>query len=207
MSTVGFIGLGNMGAHMARNLMRSGHKLIVFDLNTNIATQFKADGAEIAAHPADVAAATENIITMLPSSPHVKEVYGADNGILRTMQPGTLCIDSSTIDQIVSIEIAGWCGKKSSKYIDAPVSGGVTGMFQLYTLDVFRLFLLFILLSQDLSLAQNAATTVQAPTPLGSMAHQIYRILSKHPEYSSKDFGVVYQFLKDQDGEQDNHNS
>lgn len=57
---------------------------------------------------------------------------------------------------------------------------------------------LALLLFKDLSLAQNASTTTQSPTPLGSLAHQIYRLLAQDPRYSTKDFGIVYQFLKDQ---------
>ncbi|PIO56401.1 3-hydroxyisobutyrate dehydrogenase domain protein [Teladorsagia circumcincta] len=53
------------------------------------------------------------------------------------------------------------------------------------------------LMAKDLSLAQNAATVTQSPTPLGSLAHQIYRILAQDPRYSGKDFGIVYQFLKE----------
>lgn len=54
------------------------------------------------------------------------------------------------------------------------------------------------LMAKDLSLAQNASTNTQAPTPMGSLAHQIYRILARDPHYQAKDFGVVYQFLKKQ---------
>ncbi|KHJ79364.1 3-hydroxyisobutyrate dehydrogenase domain protein [Oesophagostomum dentatum] len=54
------------------------------------------------------------------------------------------------------------------------------------------------LMAKDLSLAQNASTTTQSPTPLGSLAHQIYRMLAQDPRYATKDFGIVYQFLKDQ---------
>ncbi|CAJ0599697.1 unnamed protein product [Cylicocyclus nassatus] len=298
MTTVGFIGLGNMGAHMARNLMKNGHKLVVYDINKKVVDSFKADGAEAAACPAEVAAASSDIITMLPSSPHVRKAYGGDDGLLKQMQPGTLCIDSSTIDQTASLEVAEWCKTKQSTYLDAPVSGGVTGA-QNATLTfmvgsgkcqktfdraarlikcmgknmvncgevgagqaakICNNMLLAIemagvaetmnlgikmgldpkvlagiintssgrcwssdtynpvpgviegippsngyqggfgsaLMAKDLSLAQNAATTTQSPTPLGSLAHQIYRLLAQDPKYSAKDFGIVYQFIKSQ---------
>ncbi|RCN53081.1 hypothetical protein ANCCAN_00630 [Ancylostoma caninum] len=126
------------------------------------------------------------------------------------MQPGTLCIDSSTIDQTASIEVAGWCQQKQSKYVDAPVSGGVTGAQNATltfmvgsgkcqkTFDRAASLIKLMGKNMDLSLAQNASTTTQSPTPLGSLAHQIYRLLAQDPRYSTKDFGIVYQFLKDQ---------
>jgi len=122
---IGFIGLGNMGGPMARNLMKKGHKLLVYDALADKAQEFKAEGATIASSPADVAAGTKKIVTMLPSSPHVREVYSGAKGLFQKIQPGTLCMDSSTIDPDVSRAIAGETNLKSAVYLDSPVSGGV----------------------------------------------------------------------------------
>uniref|UniRef100_A0A0K0D2J4 NAD_binding_11 domain-containing protein n=1 Tax=Angiostrongylus cantonensis TaxID=6313 RepID=A0A0K0D2J4_ANGCA len=65
-------------------------------------------------------------------------------------------------------------------------------------MGLIHLLTVMILFFKDLSLAQNASTTMQAPTPLGSLAHQIYRLIAQNPSYAKKDFAIVYQFLKEQ---------
>jgi len=105
-SEVGFIGLGNMGAHMARNLIKKGHKLSVYDLNPAVVDSLVSLGAKKASRPAEVANGAKVIITMLPSSPHVKEVYLGKDGILGVADKGTLLIDSSTIDPGSAREVA-----------------------------------------------------------------------------------------------------
>jgi len=232
----------------------------------------------------------------VPSSPHVRAVYNSDFGILKTLGPDSLCMDSSTIDQQASIEISRLMAEKKAHYVDAPVSGGVVGAQQgtltfmvgadsTATFDRARVFLAQMgknvvncgkvgngqaakicnnmllgiemigvaetmnlgirmgldakqlaaiintssgrcwssdtynpvpgvidgipscrnyeggfasaLMAKDLSLAQNASTLLGVPTPLGSLAHQLYRILSHSKNYQNRDFGVVYEFLKD----------
>lgn len=71
-----------MGAHMARNLINKGNELIVYDVNTNIVKELTDFGAKSASSPAELASRTQNIITMLPSHPHVNEVFTSKNGIL-----------------------------------------------------------------------------------------------------------------------------
>ncbi|XP_064615066.1 3-hydroxyisobutyrate dehydrogenase, mitochondrial-like [Liolophura sinensis] len=122
---VGFIGLGNMGNHMARNLMKNGYPLVVFDVVDEVLNTLKSVGATVAGSPADVAAQATTIVTMLPSSPHVKEVYTGDSGILNSIQIGTLLLDSSTIDPQASKDVADLAKSKGAVYMDAPVSGGV----------------------------------------------------------------------------------
>ena len=85
-------------------------------------------GATQSSSPADVAAQTTNIITMLPSHPHVNEVFTSKNGILSTVKSSSLCIDCSTIDIQASKRIANLCAEKSVRFNDAPVSGGVKGI-------------------------------------------------------------------------------
>jgi 3-hydroxyisobutyrate dehydrogenase-like beta-hydroxyacid dehydrogenase len=79
---VGFIGLGNMGNSMAANLMKKGHSLIVYDIQSAATEPFKILGAKVGATPAEVAAQADRIVTMLPASPHVRNVYSGPNGIL-----------------------------------------------------------------------------------------------------------------------------
>jgi len=85
---VGFIGLGNMGSLMCKNLMQAGHKLIVYDLNQSAVQNLISQGATAASSPKQLASSTgiSTIITMLPSSPHVKKVYTGEDGILHGIQ-------------------------------------------------------------------------------------------------------------------------
>ncbi|CAD5217719.1 unnamed protein product [Bursaphelenchus okinawaensis] len=292
--SVGFIGLGNMGAFMARNLVKSGRQLIVYDVNKSVADQFKNEGVAVAKTPAEVAAESAAIFTMLPNSSHVEEVFGAKDGIFKTIKSSTLCVDCSTINPLVAKDLALKVRDTGSDFLDAPVSGGVTGA-QNATLTfmiggsesayqkalpyfeqmgknavhcgdvgtgqatkICNNMLLGIqmigvaeamnlgeklgldpkmltsivntssgrcwstdsynpvpgvmenvpasrnyaggfgnkLIAKDLGLAQNASTEVGVPTPLGSLAHQIYRVLANNNEFGDKDFGSVYQFLR-----------
>jgi hypothetical protein len=96
---VGFVGLGNMGGHMAANLLAKGRKVCVFDLSADAVAAAVAAGATQAASPRAVAEQASTIITMLPASKHVLSVYtDATTGIFAAVQPGAVLIDSSTID-------------------------------------------------------------------------------------------------------------
>lgn len=72
-----------MGAHMARNLLKKGYSLVVYDVYPEAMTQLVDSGASIAQHPADMAERCDRVITMLPSSPHVQEVYAGEQGIFQ----------------------------------------------------------------------------------------------------------------------------
>uniref|UniRef100_A0A8C1NC81 3-hydroxyisobutyrate dehydrogenase n=1 Tax=Cyprinus carpio TaxID=7962 RepID=A0A8C1NC81_CYPCA len=122
---VGFIGLGNMGTPMARNLLKHGYPVIATDVFPESCKEFQDSGAQILDCPAEVADKADRIITMLPSSPNVIEVYTGPNGILKKVKKGTLLIDSSTIDPAVSKEMAVAAEKMGAVFMDAPVSGGV----------------------------------------------------------------------------------
>jgi 3-hydroxyisobutyrate dehydrogenase len=118
-----------MGGHMAANLLKHGHALTVFDMSSQATAKLVALGARKAASPAEVASNSTVVITMLPSSPHVKEVYtSANSGILQAVRKGCLLIDSSTIDPATAREVAAQAHRIPGVHmVDAPVSGGVGG--------------------------------------------------------------------------------
>lgn len=125
MAKIAFIGLGNMGGPMAANLVRKGHEVIGFDLS-DIALQTLVS---VGGHAADSALAAvkaaEVIISMLPSGKHVADMYSEE--LISCLQPGTLLIDSSTIDAVTARSVALKVSSKGCRMIDAPVSGGTGG--------------------------------------------------------------------------------
>ncbi|XP_034017392.1 3-hydroxyisobutyrate dehydrogenase a isoform X2 [Thalassophryne amazonica] len=122
---VGFIGLGNMGSPMAKNLLKNSYPVIATDIFPESCKELQDLGAQVVDSPAEVAEKADRIITMLPSSPNVIEVYKGPSGILKKVKKGTLLIDSSTIDPAVSKEMALAADKMGAVFMDAPVSGGV----------------------------------------------------------------------------------
>ena len=125
---IGFLGLGNMGAPMAHNLLKAGHRLSVFDLSASAVASLVEAGATAAASPATLAQSdVEVIITMLPAAAHVKGVYLGANGLLANVRPGVLLIDSSTIDPLSAREVARAALAQGNPMLDAPVSGGTGG--------------------------------------------------------------------------------
>ncbi|MDR0708934.1 MAG: 2-hydroxy-3-oxopropionate reductase [Spirochaetaceae bacterium] len=121
---IGFIGLGIMGKPMAKNLLKAGHELVVFDLNKENVENVTAAGALAALSVADAASGASLVITMLPNSPHVKTAVLGENGVLEGAKPGTILIDMSSIAPLASQEIEKACAVKGVRMIDAPVSGG-----------------------------------------------------------------------------------
>jgi 3-hydroxyisobutyrate dehydrogenase len=124
---IGFVGLGHMGAPMARNLLKAGHALVVYDVVQRNVDALKAAGASAANSAARAADAAELVITMLPSSPHVKTVYLGSDGVLAGVAPGVTLIDSSTIDPHTAREVAVAAAQQGNPMADAPVSGGTGG--------------------------------------------------------------------------------
>ena len=125
---IGFLGLGNMGAPMARNLLKAGHKLSVFDLSADAVANLVEAGATAVDSPADLARTdVEVIITMLPAAAHVKGVYLGEDGLLANVREGVLLIDSSTIDPHSAREVAAAAVVHGNPMLDAPVSGGTGG--------------------------------------------------------------------------------
>jgi 3-hydroxyisobutyrate dehydrogenase len=124
---IGFVGLGHMGAPMARNLLKAGHSLVVYDVVQRNVDALKAAGAAAAQSAARAADAAELVITMLPSSPHVKTVYLGNDGVLAGVAPDVTLIDSSTIDPHTAREVAMLAAQHGNPMADAPVSGGTGG--------------------------------------------------------------------------------
>lgn len=127
MATIGFIGLGNMGGPMAANLVKAGHRVTGFDLVSAALEAAEAAGVAIAASPAEAVAGAEIVVTMLPSGKHVLGVYDGPQGIIAAVEPGTLLIDSSTIDVESARKAQALAAAKGTDALDAPVSGGVGG--------------------------------------------------------------------------------
>jgi len=125
MERIGFIGLGAMGGPMAKNLVKKGFGLTVFDVVTEKMEPLKGVGAEGAASGKEVAEKCPIIITMLPSSPHVNEAVLGPKGIFEGVQKGSVLIDMSTIDPITTREIARILEEKGAEMLDAPVARGV----------------------------------------------------------------------------------
>jgi 2-hydroxy-3-oxopropionate reductase len=121
---IGFIGLGIMGKPMAKNLLKAGYKLVVFDVVPAPLQDVVAAGAEKGSSPADVASKTDIVITMLPNSPQVKEVVIGKNGVIEGAKKGCLVIDMSSIAPLAAKEVAAELAKKGVDMLDAPVSGG-----------------------------------------------------------------------------------
>jgi len=125
---IGFLGLGNMGGPMARNLLKAGHEVVVFDVQAAAVEGLVAAGAEAAATPRAVAEAhVEAIVTMLPAAAHVRGVYLGADGLIANSAPATLLIDCSTIDPFTAREVSAEAAKAALAMLDAPVSGGTGG--------------------------------------------------------------------------------
>lgn len=125
MGKIGFIGLGIMGRPMAKNLIKAGYELVVYDVVAEAVSELVASGAERGENPADVTArAGEFIVTMLPNSNHVQEVVAGENGILSACKSGQVVVDMSSISPIVSRELDVLLREKGVDMLDAPVSGG-----------------------------------------------------------------------------------
>ncbi|HXQ41343.1 MAG TPA: 3-hydroxyisobutyrate dehydrogenase [Candidatus Udaeobacter sp.] len=127
MIRIGFIGVGNMGGPMALNLLKAGHGLKAYDLVPASLARVAEAGALAAASPLDAATAVDAVITMLPAGQHVRAVYLGEGGLVTKARPGTLLIDSSTIDVATAREVAAAAAAAGLPMIDAPVSGGTGG--------------------------------------------------------------------------------
>ena len=126
MSEIAFIGVGNMGGPMARNLMRAGHAVAAFDLNPAVLDPVVSSGARGADSISEALKDAHVVITMLPAGQHVRSVY-LDDGVLVHAKTGALLIDSSTIDVDSARAVELRAAEAGFDFLDAPVSGGVGG--------------------------------------------------------------------------------
>jgi len=127
MAAIGFIGVGNMGGPMVLNLLKAGHRVSVFDVASAAVERCVKAGAGAARSIEAAAHDNEIVITMLPAGKEVREVYQGRPGILEAVRPGTLLIDSSTIDVATARDVGAAALAAGLPMIDAPVSGGVGG--------------------------------------------------------------------------------
>ncbi len=125
MTTIAFIGLGNMGLPMAKNLLGAGYAVTGFDLSTDAVKALAAAGGTAASSTADAVDGADIVVTMLPAGPQVRAVYGAD--ILPNAKAGALFVDCSTIDVESARDVAAQAESAGFEMIDAPVSGGTGG--------------------------------------------------------------------------------
>ncbi len=127
MAEIGFIGLGNMGGPMARNLVAAGHKLRGFDVVPAAVEAAREAGIEPVGSAAEAVQGVEALVTMLPAGQQVREVYAGGGGVIAAAAPGTLLIDSSTIDVGSARAVHEAAAAAGHAMLDAPVSGGVAG--------------------------------------------------------------------------------
>jgi 3-hydroxyisobutyrate dehydrogenase len=124
MTTIAFIGLGNMGGPMAANLVKAGHRVIGFDLSAASCEQARADGVEVSGSARAAVGEAEVIVTMLPAGKHVLSVW---SDVVPAARAGALAIDSSTIDVESARKAHAMAAERGLLSLDAPVSGGVAG--------------------------------------------------------------------------------
>jgi 3-hydroxyisobutyrate dehydrogenase len=124
MARIGFVGLGNMGGPMARNLLKAGHQVAGYDLVPTALDAFAAAGGTAAASAAEAASGADFVATMLPAGKHVRDAWLGAGGMAAASAPGAILIDCSTIDVATARAVAAEAGRPM---LDAPVSGGTMG--------------------------------------------------------------------------------
>lgn len=127
MAKVGYIGLGIMGASIARNLMKAGHELVVHNRSRAIVDEFARNGATPATSPREVAEQVEFVFTNLPDTPDVEQVVLGKDGIIEGAHEGLVFIDNSTIKPETARLLAERLAEVGVAALDAPVSGGDVG--------------------------------------------------------------------------------
>jgi 2-hydroxy-3-oxopropionate reductase len=124
---VGFVGLGLMGLPMARNILKAGYQLTVWNRTAAKAAPLVAEGAEQAGSPAEVARCSDVVVTIVTDSPDVEAVAGGENGVLAGAGAGSVWIDMSTISPEVTRRLGAAAAERGVEALDAPVSGGPPG--------------------------------------------------------------------------------
>src|SRR5690554_465118 len=130
MFKVGFVGLGIMGLPMARNILKAGYEITVYDNNDYKIQKMVDVGAKGAASSKEVAKNSDVVITMLPNSPHVKTAIFGENGIADGISEGKAVIDMSSISPVASKEFYSKLQEIGVDFLDAPVSGGESGAIE-----------------------------------------------------------------------------
>jgi 2-hydroxy-3-oxopropionate reductase len=124
---VGFIGLGTMGHSMARNLMKAGFAVRVFDVRREAIDELAPLGAQAATSIADAARGADAVVAMLPNTPNVEAVVMGEDVLLANPPSGRLIVDMSTIAAVAERRMNAACAVQGIEYVDAPVSGGPIG--------------------------------------------------------------------------------
>ena len=127
MSTIGWVGLGNMGGPMTANLVKAGHTVNGFDLMPEAVAAAAEHGVNAVGSIAEAVAGADIVFTMLPKGEHARTVYLEADGVLANADTKTLLVDSSTIDFDSARSLHSEAGKAGFRFVDGPVSGGVTG--------------------------------------------------------------------------------
>jgi 3-hydroxyisobutyrate dehydrogenase-like beta-hydroxyacid dehydrogenase len=125
--SVGFIGLGIMGEPMAMNLVKAGYQVSVFNRTHDKARALERAGARVASSPADAARGADYVMTIVSDSAASEEVIMGKDGVLQTVRPGAIVIDSATISPVVSRRLACATAGKKASFLDAPVTGSKHG--------------------------------------------------------------------------------
>lgn len=125
--SVGFIGVGNMGNPMAANVLKAGFPMTVFDMNPKAMENLVQGGARRAGSAAEVVDASQVVLTSLPASPDVEAIYLEPGGLVERAKPGTILIDLSSVLPSTPRKIEPQAKKRAVHFLEAPVSGGVTG--------------------------------------------------------------------------------
>ena len=124
---IGYIGLGIMGKSMARNILKKGFNVVVYNRSQAAVQELVGEGATAASSPAEVASQVDVVFTNLPDSPDVEKVVLGENGIIYGAHPGLIFVDNSTIKPATARKIAGRLAEVGVQSLDAPVSGGDIG--------------------------------------------------------------------------------
>ena len=125
--SVGFIGLGLMGRPMAANLLKAGFPLTVWNRTASRAEALVAQGARVAASPAETAASADVLITIVSDPPAIEEILWGAQGALSTLRSGSVLVDSSTVTPDLARRAAAACAARGAEFLDAPVTGGTWG--------------------------------------------------------------------------------
>ena len=123
--TIGFIGLGTIGLPMATNLQKAGYRMVVYDISSAPVAEMADRGATVVSSPAEVAAASDVVITMLPDAPDVEQVALGLQGIIYGIRPGCIYMDMSTVDPGTTRKVGAAIRERGARMVDCPVARSV----------------------------------------------------------------------------------